>query len=255
MRNQLFLCIVIAIYLRGMHLAKKATPKDVAVLLFFVYAFYHSFKVENLSAADGFTTDIDKEAYTNLHKIVSELYKNDTLTIPGHLHVKGNLHVGDKDPAAIKAKNPNSGHTHIQGNLQVGDKGLVTDDGSTLTQGVIYGDFVRSRHYEPNSKIDPQRIDIGWTDYLHLRTRNIFPNYDEKEFVYHHGKHVWHDESHFNGTAKFNNKATFENAVLMPWTMTHNEAYIGDNWMKNMKSTTRGSLYREKDGRDLRIVK
>ena len=230
MRNQLFLCIVIAIYLRGMHLAKKATPKDVAVLLFFVYAFYHSFKVENLSAADGFTTDIDKEAYTNLHKIVSELYKNDTLTIPGHVHIQGNLQVGDK------------------GDLNVGD--AVAGE----NKGVIYGQWVRATHHQPNKKINATTMNLNGATDINL-TGHVFC---------HKGVNVTNtittNEVHTGNVIIKSDltvlgKATFENAVLMPWTMNHNEAYIGDNWMKNMKSTTRGSLYREKDGRDLRIVK
>jgi hypothetical protein len=95
--------------------------------------------------------------------------------------VKGNLHVGDKAPSAIKAKNPNSGHTHIQGNLQVGDKGYVTDSGSTLTQGAIYGDYVRTRHVEANAKINENQLKIGksGTDYakdfvLTLNAKNIY---------------------------------------------------------------------------------
>jgi hypothetical protein len=177
------LILVVLLYLYEVQRTKKVTTKDAAMLLFFAYQLYQTFflRVEHLSAADGFTTDIDKEAYTNLHKIVSELYKNDTLTIPGHLHVKGNLHVGDKAPSAIKAKNPNSGHTHIQGNLQVGDKGYVTDSGSTLTQGAIYGDYVRTRHVEANAKINENQLKIGksGTDYakdfvLTLNAKNIY---------------------------------------------------------------------------------
>ena len=233
------LILVVLLYLYEVQRTKKVTTKDAAMLLFFAYQLYQTFflRVEHLSAADGFTTDIDKEAYTNLHKIGSELYKNDTLTIPGHLHVKGNLHVGDKDPAAIKAKNPNSGHTHIQGNLQVGSKGMVTDTGSTIDNGAIYGQWVRSRRYEPNAKIDPQRIDIGWTDYLHLKTRNIFPNYGEKDIVYHHGKHLWHDEVHFNGPARLNNWAEFKNRVKMSW--------IPDNSKKGHRKQEKGELFRE----------
>jgi hypothetical protein len=244
MFKQSVLILVVLLYLYEVQRTKKVTSKDAAMLLFFAYQLYQTFfRVEHLSAADGFTTDIDKEAYTNLHKIVSELYKNDTLTIPGHLHVKGNLHVGDAAPAAIKAKNPNSGHTHIQGNLQVGDKGMVTDSGSTLTQGAIYGDYVRSRHYEPNSKIDPQRIDIGWTDYLHLRTQNIYPNYGEKNLVYHHGKHAWHDEVHFKGPARFNNWAEFKNRVKMSW--------IPDNSKQGKRIQEKGELFR--DGWNIKV--
>jgi hypothetical protein len=159
MLQQLVLIVIALLYLQKKSVS-SLTYEHVAFLLLLAYLMRQSFRVEHLSAADGFTTDIDKEAYTNLHKIVSELYKNDTLTIPGHLHVKGNLHVGDAAPVAIKAKNPNSGHTHIQGNLQVGSKGLVTKEGSALTEGAIYGAWVRSRHIDPNGAIDTKNVDI-----------------------------------------------------------------------------------------------
>jgi hypothetical protein len=133
MLQQLVLIVIALLYLQKKSVS-SLTYEHVAFLLLLAYLMRQSFRVEHLSAADGFTTDIDKEAYTNLHKIVSELYKNDTLTIPGHVH--------------------------IQGNLQVGDKGGVTGNSGNQKQGGIYGQYTRSRHVGPNEQIDSKYIDI-----------------------------------------------------------------------------------------------
>ena len=229
MLQQLVLIVIALLYLRNKSVS-SLTYEHAAFLLLLAYLMRQSFRVEHLSAADGFTTDIDKEAYTNLHKIVSELYKNDTLTIPGHVHIQGNLQVGDK------------------GDLNVGD--AVAGE----NKGVIYGQWVRATHHQPNKKINATTMNLNGATDINL-TGHVFC---------HKGVNVTNtittNEVHTGNVIIKSDltvlgKATFENAVLMPWTMNHNEAYIGDNWMKNMKSTTRGSLYREKDGRDLRIVK
>lgn len=137
MLQQLVLIVIALLYLQKKSVS-SLTYEHVAFLLLLAYLMRQSFRVEHLSAADGFTTDIDKEAYTNLHKIVSELYKNDTLTIPGHVH--------------------------IQGNLQVGERGDI--EGAPAKHGVIYTDWLKGRVLASNEKIDKDRIDIRstWCD-------------------------------------------------------------------------------------------
>lgn len=137
MLQQIVLIVIALLYLRQKSVS-SLTYEHVAFLLLLAYLMRQSFRVEHLSAADGFTTDIDKEAYTNLHKIVSELYKNDTLTIPGHVH--------------------------IQGNLQVGERGDIK--AAPAKHGVIYTDWLKGRVLASNEKIDKDRIDIRstWCD-------------------------------------------------------------------------------------------
>lgn len=144
MLQQLVLIVIALLYLQKKSVS-SLTYEHVAFLLLLAYLMRQSFRVENLSAADGFTTDIDKEAYTNLHKIVSELYKNDTLTIPGHVH--------------------------IQGNLQVGSRGDIK--GAPRGDGVIYTDWVKGRVLASNEKIDKDRIDIRSDTYFDVHANMI----------------------------------------------------------------------------------
>jgi len=215
------LILVVLLYLYEVQRTKKVTSKDAAMLLFFAYQLYQTFflRVEHLSAADGFTTDIDKEAYTNLHKIVSELYKNDTLTIPGHLHVKGNLHVGDKAPSAGGGFNgPLSGCTHIQNNLQVGSRGDVK--GAPAGEGVIYTDWLKGRVLASNEKIDKDRIDIRsdtWCDV--------------------HADLINHRNTALYGTLGVNKWAHFKNRVKMSW--------IPDNSKQGKRIQEKGELFRD----------
>jgi hypothetical protein len=148
MLQQLVLIVIALLYLQKKSVS-SLTYEHVAFLLLLAYLMRQSFRVEHLSAADGFTTDIDKEAYTNLHKIVSELYKNDTLTIPGHVHIQGNLQVGDK------------------GDLKVGD--AVAGE----NKGVIYSQWVRATHHQPNKKINDKTININGATDINL-TGHVF---------------------------------------------------------------------------------
>ena len=148
MLQQLVLIVIALLYLQKKSVS-ALTYEHVAFLLLLAYLMRQSFRVEHLSAADGFTTDIDKEAYTNLHKIVSELYKNDTLTIPGHVHIQGNLQVGEK------------------GDLKVGD--AVAGE----NKGVIYSQWVRATHHQPNKKINDKTININGATDINL-TGHVF---------------------------------------------------------------------------------
>lgn len=96
MLKQLALVSIIILYLKGINL-KQISYKDAAFLALLLLLFYQSFaedKVEHMKGTGGITDNIDKKAYTNLHKIVSELYKGDTLTIPGNVIIDGILQVG-----------------------------------------------------------------------------------------------------------------------------------------------------------------
>ena len=224
MLQQLVLIVIALLYLQKKSVS-SLTYEHVAFLLLLAYLMRQSFRVEHLSAADGFTTDIDKEAYTNLHKIVSELYKNDTLTIPGHVH--------------------------IQGNLQVGDKGGVTGNSGNQKQGGIYGQYTRSRHVGPNEQIDGKHIDIHsgekCTIHPHIHCNSIEAN-----------KKIWSgEEIHANkvrtnelqdrngGWVYHKSSSRFDQRVNMP--------KVKDNTGPTHK--VHGELYRKNGQFDMRIWK
>jgi len=229
MLQQLVLIVIALLYLQKKSVS-SLTYEHVAFLLLLAYLMRQSFRVEHLSAADGFTTDIDKEAYTNLHKIVSELYKNDTLTIPGHVH--------------------------IQGNLQVGDKGGVTGNSGNQKQGGIYGQYTRSRHVGPNEQIDGKHIDIHsgekCTIHPHIHCNSIEANkkiYSGDE-IHAQQVHAWKVKTNElqdrnGGWVYHKSSSRFDKRVNMP--------QVKDNEGPTHK--VHGELYRRKNEFDLRIWK
>ena len=73
---------------------KKCGIPEYTILTLLAYLIYSSSKgSKEFFPVDGYSQGMDKEAYTNLHRIVKELYDKDTLTIPGNVKILGKCDV------------------------------------------------------------------------------------------------------------------------------------------------------------------
>ena len=69
---------------------KKCGIPEYTILTLLAYLIYSSSKgSKEFFPVDGYSQGMDKEAYTNLHRIVKALYNKDTLTIPGNVTILG----------------------------------------------------------------------------------------------------------------------------------------------------------------------
>ena len=69
---------------------------DYVLIVLLTYGMYDAWKqTDEHFTASGYSEGMDPKAYENLHRIVKELYNNDTLTIPGNVKIEGNLDVNN----------------------------------------------------------------------------------------------------------------------------------------------------------------
>ena len=226
MLQQLVLIVIALLYLQKKSVS-ALTYEHVAFLLLLAYLMRQSFRVEHLSSADGFTTDIDKEAYTNLHKIVSELYKNDTLTIPGHVHIQGNLQVGEKGDLNNPAKaNTNGklwtrdiGTRNLGGNIKINDSKIDLWSGKTGgangTETITIHPHIHCNSIQSNTEVHAEKVK---TNHISNRTGTT----DERNPKY------W---LHVDSPLHVNNR------LKMPW--------LKDNSRQGRRKQEHGEVFRD----------
>ena len=201
----------------------KMRVMDYVVIALLTYGMYdawkHSKTDENFTA-DGYSEGMDQDAYKNLHRIVKELYKDDTLTIPGNLRIEGKI---------------------IDG-LTV-DR-LLVDEAATINGNLTMGSG--KKIFMPNGTIDLSNLYAN-----SVFTNNVFNNTVDRlnlKILNHKNVHEWDSggEIELHNKTKLHQDVIMNQDVLMPHLG-------GDNRNSNTKGDSKGGLWT--DGRALRIIK
>lgn len=92
--NQLFLLLLFVAKVVQTGRQKRVYANDVFITIIILYLLIQQYRKLTEYHQGATDNSIDVTAWTNLHAILRELYNNDTLTIPGNVHIKGDLLVG-----------------------------------------------------------------------------------------------------------------------------------------------------------------
>jgi hypothetical protein len=92
----IFLIVLLVFKMAQLKHYKKVAPNDLFVGILIVYLLIQSLTSNTKEFHTPGATDnlIDPQAWTNLHTLLRDLYKSGTLTIPGNVHIRGDLLVG-----------------------------------------------------------------------------------------------------------------------------------------------------------------
>jgi hypothetical protein len=95
--HQLFLFVLLISKMAQLKHSKKVVPNDAFIGILIVYLLIQSLTSNTKEfAVPGASTTLglDEQAWSNLHAIIHQLYSGGILTIPGNVHIKGDLLVG-----------------------------------------------------------------------------------------------------------------------------------------------------------------
>jgi hypothetical protein len=92
----IFLIVLLVLKMAQLKHYKNVAPNDLFVGILIVYLLIQSLTSNTKEFHTPGATDnlIDPQAWTNLHTLLRDLYSSGTLTIPGNVHINGDLLVG-----------------------------------------------------------------------------------------------------------------------------------------------------------------
>ena len=92
----IFLIFLLVLKMAQLKHTKKVEPNDAFIGILILYLLIQSLtsNTKEFAIPGATNTEIDPTAWWNLHELLKELYSSNTLTIPGNVHIKGDLLVG-----------------------------------------------------------------------------------------------------------------------------------------------------------------
>ena len=92
----IFLIVLLVLKMAQLKHSKKVEPNDALIGILILYLLIQSLtsNTKEFAIPGATTNEIDPSALANMHLILKELYSDSILTIPGNVHIKGDLLVG-----------------------------------------------------------------------------------------------------------------------------------------------------------------